>query len=50
MAREFRFPVRIEWQGGRRDVRAEGGCLVAVSLDLPVETTVDVRTPLAVTT
>ena len=28
--------------------KAEDGCLVAVSLDLPVETTVDVRTPLAV--
>ena len=29
--------------------KAEAGCLVAVSLDLPVETTVDVRVPLAVT-
>jgi organic hydroperoxide reductase OsmC/OhrA len=28
--------------------KAEGGCLVAVSLDLPVETTVDVHAPLAV--
>lgn len=26
--------------------RAEAGCLVSVSLDLPVETTVDVRSPL----
>jgi organic hydroperoxide reductase OsmC/OhrA len=29
--------------------KAEAGCLVSVSLDVPVETTVDVRTPLAVT-
>lgn len=29
--------------------KAEAGCLVAVSLDLPVETAVDVRVPLAVT-
>lgn len=28
--------------------KAEDGCLVAVSLDLPIETTVDIRTPLAV--
>jgi organic hydroperoxide reductase OsmC/OhrA len=28
---------------------AEAGCLVGVSLDLPVETTVDVRVPAAVT-
>jgi organic hydroperoxide reductase OsmC/OhrA len=27
--------------------KAEDGCLVAVSLDLPVETTIEVRTPLA---
>ena len=29
--------------------RAEEGCLVSVSLDLPVETTVEIRTPLAAT-
>lgn len=29
--------------------KAESGCLVAVSLDLPVETTVEVRTPMPVT-
>jgi organic hydroperoxide reductase OsmC/OhrA len=29
--------------------KAEAGCLVAVSLDLPVETAVDIHTPVAVT-
>lgn len=29
--------------------KAEAGCLVAASLDLPVETTIDVRTPVALT-
>jgi len=33
--REFRFPVEIVWQG-------EGACLVTVSLDVPVQTTVHV--------
>lgn len=47
--------VRLETDEGRQEAAralvadADAGCLVAVSLDLPVETTVDIRTPLAVT-
>ena len=43
--------VRLETDEGREDAaralvaRAEAGCLVSVSLDLPVETAVDVRVP-----
>lgn len=45
--------VRLATDGGREEearalvARAEDGCLVSVSLDLPVETTVQVRTALA---
>jgi organic hydroperoxide reductase OsmC/OhrA len=47
--------VSLETNDGYEDAaralvaKAEAGCLVAVSLDLPVETTVDIRLPLAVT-
>ena len=46
--------VVLETDAGYEDAaralvgKAEDGCLVAVSLDLPVETTLEVRTPLAV--
>jgi organic hydroperoxide reductase OsmC/OhrA len=46
--------VNLETDDGYEDAaralvaKAEAGCLVAVSLDLPVETSVDVRIPLAV--
>lgn len=47
--------VGLETDDGREDAarelveKAEAGCLVAVSLDLPIETTLDVRVPLGVT-
>jgi organic hydroperoxide reductase OsmC/OhrA len=47
--------VNLETDDGHEDAaralvaKAEAGCLVAVSLDLPVETAVDVRIPLSVT-
>ena len=43
--------VTLETEPGREQAaralvaKAEDGCLVTVSLDLPVETTIDVRTP-----
>lgn len=46
--------VSLETDAGHEEAaralvaRAEAGCLVAVSLDLPVETAVDVRVPLPV--
>jgi organic hydroperoxide reductase OsmC/OhrA len=47
--------VRLETDNGHEDAaralvgKAEAGCLVSISLDLPVVTTVEVRAPLAVT-
>jgi peroxiredoxin-like protein len=47
--------VTLETDDGYEDAarklvaKAEAGCLVSVSLDLPVETAVDVRIPLTVT-
>jgi organic hydroperoxide reductase OsmC/OhrA len=47
--------VELETDAGHEDTaralvaEAEAGCLVSVSLDLPVETTVDVRAAVAVT-
>ncbi|MGB0095724.1 MAG: OsmC family protein [Solirubrobacteraceae bacterium] len=44
--------VELETDAGREDAaralvaKAEDGCLVSVSLDLPVQTTVQIRTPL----
>jgi organic hydroperoxide reductase OsmC/OhrA len=52
--RRIEQSVVLETDAGFEDAaralvaKAEGGCLVAVSLDLPVETTVEVRTPVAV--
>jgi organic hydroperoxide reductase OsmC/OhrA len=46
--------VSLETNEGHEDAaralvaKAEAGCLVSVSLDLPVETTVEIRAPLAV--
>lgn len=46
--------VTFETDAGREDAaralvaRAEAGCLVSVSLDLPVETTIDVQVPMPV--
>ena len=43
--------VTLETEAGQEQAaralvaKAEDGCLVTVSLDLPVETTIDVRTP-----
>jgi organic hydroperoxide reductase OsmC/OhrA len=48
--------VTLETEAGHEEAardlvaKAEAGCLVAVSLDLPVETAVEVRVPLAVAT
>ena len=42
MPREFHFPSRVEERARELVDEAEAGCLVAVSLDLPLHTEIDV--------